>query len=76
MSASKVVRTVFCVFTLLLALATPVVMFVVFLATSFGYQDRIWDHVLQWELLTLLPLIVVGLIWIPMLMSEKLTKKS
>jgi len=51
-------------------------MVVVFLATSFGYQDDIAYHVLHWEFLTMLPLILVGLIWIPILMSEKLTKNS
>jgi len=76
MSVNKVVRTSFCIFTLLLTLATPCVMLVVFLATSFGYQDDIAYHVLQWELLTLLPLILVGLIWVPILMNEKLTNKS
>jgi hypothetical protein len=75
MSIGKVARTIFSNFTWLLALATPFVMFVVFVMTSLGYQDHIAYHVRLWELLTLLPLIIVGLIWIPILISEKRAKK-
>jgi hypothetical protein len=71
MSVRKVARMLLWVFTNLLAFITPYAMFVVFLVASFGYQDNIAYHVVQAELVTLLPLIVVGLLWIPILLSEK-----
>lgn len=56
-------RTILYIATWALTLITPVVMFVIFFAIAFG--DQFGDiHILPFELLALVPLAVVGLIWI------------
>jgi len=64
-TVKKVLYIILCGLTMLMIVATPVAMFLIWLAVAVGSQKRFETEIfIHFEILAVLPLLAIGCIWL------------